>query len=86
MKGRARGRVEKVYIPVYMVNVSPSCPCITTSLDVAYAARPCPMVSLHGNGKLAGAVLRLIERQQNGETIDQGRAKKVVDSFVSNRS
>jgi cullin 1 len=27
--------------------------------------------------------LRLIERQQNGETIDQGLVKKVVDSFVS---
>ncbi|KAI0338954.1 Cullin-domain-containing protein [Trametopsis cervina] len=33
--------------------------------------------------KLAGAVLRLIERQRNGETIDQGLVKKVVDSFVS---
>jgi cullin 1 len=27
--------------------------------------------------------LRLIERQRNGETIDQGLVKKVVDSFVS---
>ncbi|KAI6147393.1 Cullin-domain-containing protein [Pisolithus tinctorius] len=35
------------------------------------------------NGKLAGAILRLIERQRNGETIDQGLVKKVVDSFVS---
>ncbi|EIN12366.1 Cullin-domain-containing protein [Punctularia strigosozonata HHB-11173 SS5] len=33
--------------------------------------------------KLAGAILRLIERQRNGETIDQGLIKKVVDSFVS---
>ncbi|KAF7795181.1 hypothetical protein EIP86_006330 [Pleurotus ostreatoroseus] len=33
--------------------------------------------------KLAGAVLRLIERQRNGDTIDQGLVKKVVDSFVS---
>ncbi|KAJ3890752.1 Cullin [Lentinula edodes] len=33
--------------------------------------------------KLAGAVLRLIEQQRNGETIDQGLVKKVVDSFVS---
>ncbi|KAG1745820.1 Cullin-domain-containing protein [Suillus paluster] len=33
--------------------------------------------------KLAGAILRLIERQRNGETIDQGLVKKVVDSFVS---
>ncbi|KAJ8593849.1 Cullin-domain-containing protein [Rhizopogon salebrosus TDB-379] len=32
--------------------------------------------------KLAGAILRLIERQRNGETIDQGLVKKVVDSFV----
>lgn len=35
------------------------------------------------NQKLAGAVLRLIEQQRNGETIDQGLVKKVVDSFVS---
>lgn len=35
------------------------------------------------HGKLAGAILRLIERQRNGETIDQGLVKKVVDSFVS---
>ncbi|TCD69043.1 hypothetical protein EIP91_009106 [Steccherinum ochraceum] len=33
--------------------------------------------------KLAGAILRLIERQRNGESIDQGLVKKVVDSFVS---
>ncbi|KAI0755249.1 Cullin-domain-containing protein [Daedaleopsis nitida] len=35
------------------------------------------------DSKLAGAILRLIERQRNGETIDQGLVKKVVDSFVS---
>ncbi|EIW80941.1 Cullin-domain-containing protein [Coniophora puteana RWD-64-598 SS2] len=33
--------------------------------------------------KLAGAILRLIEHQRNGDTIDQGLVKKVVDSFVS---
>ncbi|KAG2122604.1 Cullin [Suillus clintonianus] len=33
--------------------------------------------------KLAGAILRLIEHQRNGETIDQGLVKTVVDSFVS---
>ncbi|VDB91866.1 unnamed protein product [Peniophora sp. CBMAI 1063] len=33
--------------------------------------------------KLAGAILRLIEQQRNGETIDQGLVKKVIDSFVS---
>ncbi|KIK69633.1 hypothetical protein GYMLUDRAFT_34019 [Collybiopsis luxurians FD-317 M1] len=33
--------------------------------------------------KMASAVLRLIEQQRNGETIDQGLVKKVVDSFVS---
>ncbi len=41
---------------------------------------------LHVQGKdhkLASAVLRLIERQRNGDTIDQGLVKKVVDSFVS---
>ncbi|KAF8527458.1 Cullin-domain-containing protein [Hysterangium stoloniferum] len=35
------------------------------------------------NTKLAGAILKLIERQRNGENIDQGLVKKVVDSFVS---
>ena len=35
------------------------------------------------NYKLAGAILRLIERQRNGQEIDQGLVKKVVDSFVS---
>jgi cullin 1 len=33
--------------------------------------------------KLASAILRLIEQQRNGDTIDQGLVKKVVDSFVS---
>ncbi|KAI5117366.1 hypothetical protein M0805_002479 [Coniferiporia weirii] len=35
------------------------------------------------NQKLAGAVLRLIEKQRNGENIDQTLVKKVIDSFVS---
>ncbi|TFK73584.1 Cullin-domain-containing protein [Pluteus cervinus] len=35
------------------------------------------------NTKLASAILRLIEMQRNGETIDQGLVKKVVESFVS---
>jgi len=35
------------------------------------------------NTKLASAILRLIEDQRNGEVIDQGLVKKVVDSFVS---
>jgi cullin 1 len=38
---------------------------------------------LHIQGKLAAAILRLIEHQRNGEAIDQGLVKKVVDSFVS---
>ncbi|KAJ3753066.1 ubiquitin-protein ligase [Lentinula raphanica] len=33
--------------------------------------------------KLASALLRMIERQRNGEVIDQGLVKKVVLSFVS---
>ena len=33
--------------------------------------------------KLATGVLRLIEKQRNGETIDQTLVKKIVDSFVS---
>ncbi|KAF7291605.1 CULLIN-2 domain-containing protein [Mycena chlorophos] len=33
--------------------------------------------------KLASAILRLVESQRNGETIDQGLVKKVVDSLVS---
>ncbi|EJD39951.1 Cullin-domain-containing protein [Auricularia subglabra TFB-10046 SS5] len=35
------------------------------------------------NQKLANAILRLIELQRNGETIDQGLVKKVIESFVS---
>lgn len=35
------------------------------------------------NAKLADAVLRLITQQRNGEVIDQGLVKKIVDSFVS---
>ena len=35
------------------------------------------------NSKLSAATLRLITQQRNGETIDQGLVKKVVDSFVS---
>jgi len=35
------------------------------------------------NAKLAAATLRLITQQRNGEIIDQGLVKKVVDSFVS---
>ncbi|KAG7447738.1 Cullin-domain-containing protein [Guyanagaster necrorhizus] len=35
------------------------------------------------NQKLANAVLRLIERQRNGDMIDQGLVKKVVQSFVT---
>jgi cullin 1 len=33
--------------------------------------------------KLVDVILRLIERERNGETIDQVSVKKVVDSFVS---
>lgn len=33
------------------------------------------------NRKLAGAVLALIEKQRNGDEIDTGLVKKVVDSF-----
>ncbi|TFK28030.1 Cullin-1 [Coprinopsis marcescibilis] len=40
-------------------------------------------VPIQGNLKLVNAILRLIENQRNGETIDQGLVKKVVDSFVS---
>ncbi|PPR04637.1 hypothetical protein CVT24_011855 [Panaeolus cyanescens] len=35
------------------------------------------------NTKLTSATLRLITQQRNGEVIDQGLVKKVVDSFVS---
>ncbi|KAF5322714.1 hypothetical protein D9619_000259 [Psilocybe cf. subviscida] len=35
------------------------------------------------DSKLTNATLRLIAAQRNGETIDQGLVKKVVDSFVS---
>jgi hypothetical protein len=33
------------------------------------------------HAKLASAILKLIESQRNGETIDQTLVKKVVDSF-----
>lgn len=36
--------------------------------------------------KLASAILKLIELQRNGETIDQGLVKKVIDSFGMNLS
>ncbi|KAH9979902.1 Cullin-domain-containing protein [Lactifluus volemus] len=41
---------------------------------------------LHIQGKqpnLTGTILRLVEQQRNGETVDQGLVKKVIDSFVS---
>ena len=37
------------------------------------------------NTKLANAILKLIEMQRNGETIDQTLVKKVVDSFGTSR-
>lgn len=40
-------------------------------------------IPLQKKMKLVNAILRLIENQRNGETIDQGLVKKVVDSFVS---
>lgn len=33
--------------------------------------------------KLAGAILRFIKQQRNGETIYQGLVERVIDSFVS---
>ncbi|KAF8914411.1 Cullin [Gymnopilus junonius] len=41
------------------------------------------MVIQRDNSKLSAATLRLIAQQRNGESIDQGLVKKVVDSFVS---
>ncbi|KAI1381903.1 Cullin-domain-containing protein [Hypoxylon crocopeplum] len=35
------------------------------------------------NEKVMGAVLMLVEKQRNGETIEHGQIKQVVDSFVS---
>ena len=37
---------------------------------------------LHVQGKLTDAILRLIERERKGETVDQDLVKKVVDSFL----
>lgn len=33
--------------------------------------------------KVMAAVLKMVEKQRNGETIEQGQVKRVVDSFVS---
>ena len=41
------------------------------------------MVIQKDESKLTNATLRLISQQRNGEIIDQGLVKKVVDSFVS---
>ena len=41
------------------------------------------MVIQRDNSKLSAATLRLITQQRNGESIDQGLVKKVIDSFVS---
>ena len=41
------------------------------------------MVIQRDNSKLSAATLRLITQQRNGESIDQGQVKKVIDSFVS---
>jgi cullin 1 len=35
------------------------------------------------NAKLSTAVLKMVTQQRNGEVVDQGLIKKVVDSFVS---
>lgn len=35
------------------------------------------------NGKVMDAVLKLVEKQRNGETIEHSQIKQVVDSFVS---
>lgn len=35
------------------------------------------------SGKVMGAVLKLVEKQRNGDTIEHGQIKQVVDSFVS---
>lgn len=35
------------------------------------------------SGKVMDAVLKLVEKQRNGETIEYGQIKQVVDSFVS---
>jgi len=37
----------------------------------------------NSNSELASAILRLVELQRNGQEIDQGLVKKVVNSFVS---
>jgi cullin 1 len=35
------------------------------------------------NGKVMDAVLKMVEKQRNGETIEHGQIKSIVDSFVS---
>ncbi|KAI0482248.1 Cullin [Xylariaceae sp. FL0804] len=37
----------------------------------------------HVNEKVMSAVLKLVEKQRNGETIEHGQIKQVVESFVS---
>lgn len=64
---RERDRGRKTIYPVYILAL------------VLWKTNFCS----HMQSDLTGAILRLVERQRNGETIDQNLVKKVVDSFVS---
>lgn len=86
---RERDEGKKAVYQVYTVSLLVHCTSFASSHTIApqlALAQWKDYFFLHiqkDDHKLAGAVLRLITLQRNGEVIDQGLIKKVVDSFVS---
>lgn len=83
---RERDEGRKDIYPIYTVRASSEYPGLVNLMTLQLA-----LVQWRTNfflhiqrreSTLASAVLCLIERQRNGETIDEGLVKKVVDSFV----
>lgn len=83
---RERDEGKKAVYPVYTVSAHATFPnslLITLQLALAQWKTHFFLPIQRENHKLAGAVLRLIERQRNGDVIDQGLINKIVFSFVS---